>query len=87
MNPARRKLILGFSIFLGVMFAAATVVLVYSARQMQLARSGDVFDRVASQQTQTWVVPTLVAIGGISAVGLFLFVGLYFFRGKDSGHV
>jgi hypothetical protein len=87
MNASRRKLILGFSIFLALMIATATGVLACAAHQMQLARFGDIFDRVVSDQTQTWVVPTLVVIAGISIVGLLLFIGLYIFRGKEAGHV
>ena len=79
MNTSRRKLILGFSIFLGVVIVSATGVLAYAAHQMQLARFGDIFDLVVSQQTQTWVVPTLIAIAGISIVGFLLFIGLYLF--------
>jgi hypothetical protein len=86
-NTSRRKLILGFSIFLAVIVAATAGVLAYAAYQMQLARFGDIFDRVVSNQTQTWVVPTLIVIAGISIVGLLLFIGLYFFRGKEAGHV
>jgi uncharacterized BrkB/YihY/UPF0761 family membrane protein len=66
MNIARRELVLGFCIFLGIMLAAATGVVAYAAYQMQTARFGDIFDRVVSEQTQTWVVPTLVVITGIS---------------------
>jgi hypothetical protein len=87
MNTSRRKLILGFSIFLGVMIAPATGVLAYAAHQMQLARFGDIFDLVVSQQTQTWVVPTLIAIAGISIVGFLLFIGLYLFLGKEAGYM
>jgi cobalamin synthase len=87
MNTARRKLILGFSIFLGVMLAAATAVVAYIAYQMQTARFGDIFDRVVSQQTQTWVVPILIAIAGVSVIGLLLFVGFYMFLDKDSPNV
>jgi uncharacterized BrkB/YihY/UPF0761 family membrane protein len=87
MNISRRKLILGFSIFLGMMIASATGVLAYAARQMQLARFGDIFDLVVSQQTQTWVVPTLIAIAGISIVGFLLFIGLYLFLGKEAGYM
>jgi hypothetical protein len=86
-NTSRRKLILGFSIFLGAMIASATGVLAYAARQMQLARFGDIFDLVVSQQTQTWVVPTLIAIAGISIVGFLLFIGLYLFLGKEAGYM
>lgn len=84
MNTSRRRLILSFSVFLGVMIVAATVVLAYAARQMQLARFGDVFDRVVSQQTQSWVVPTLIVIAGISIVGVVLFIGLYMFLGREA---
>jgi hypothetical protein len=54
---------------------------------MQLARFGDIFDLVVSQQTQTWVVPTLIAIAGISIVGFLLFIGLYLFLGKEAGYM
>jgi hypothetical protein len=37
---------------------------------MQLTRLRDSFDHVISEQTQTWVVPTLVATGGLSIVGV-----------------
>jgi hypothetical protein len=84
MNTSRRKLILGFFIFLSVMIAAATGVLAYATRQMQLARFGDIFDLIVSERSQTWVVPTLVAIAGISIVGFLLFIGLYLFLGKTT---
>jgi hypothetical protein len=87
MNTSRRKLILGFSIFLGAMIASAKGVLAYAAHQMQLARFGDIFDLVVSQQTQTWVVPTLIAIAGISIVEFLLFIGLYLFLGKEAGYM
>jgi hypothetical protein len=87
MNTARRKLILRFSIFLGVMLAAATGILAYAAYQMQTARFGDIFDRIVSEQTQTWIAPTLIVIAGISIVGFLLFVGLFMFRGKASANV
>jgi hypothetical protein len=83
-NTARRKLILGFSIFLGVMLAAATAVVAYAAYQMQTARFGDIFDRLVSQQTQTWVLPTLVVIVGISLVGFIVFIGLWKFHQTNS---
>lgn len=76
-STARAKLILGFSIFLGTMLAAATAVVAYAAYQMQAARFGDIFDRLVSQQTQTWVLPTLVVIVGISLVGFIVFIGLW----------
>jgi hypothetical protein len=44
------------------MLAAATGVVAYTAYQMQTARFGDIFDRVVLEQTQTWVVPTLIVI-------------------------
>jgi uncharacterized BrkB/YihY/UPF0761 family membrane protein len=84
MNKSRRKLILGFSIFLGVMLAVTTGVLAYSAHQMQLAQFGDIFDRVVSNQTQSWVIPTLVVIIGISVVGTLIFIGLYIYRGQEA---
>ncbi len=84
MNTSRRKLILGFSIFFALMAAATTGVLAYAAHQMQLARFGDIFDRIVSEQTQTWVVPALVVIAGITIVGFLLFIGLYIFRGKEA---
>ena len=80
MNTARRKLILGFAIFLGVMLAAATAVVAYATYQIQIARFGDIFDRVVSQQTQTWVLPTLVVIVGLSLVGFIVFIGLLKFH-------
>jgi hypothetical protein len=69
------------------MIASATGVLAYAAHQMQLALFGDIFDLVVSQQTQTWVVPTLIAIAGISIVGFLLFIGLYLFLGKEAGYM
>jgi hypothetical protein len=84
MNTARRKLILGFSIFLGTMLAAATAVVAYAAYQMQLARFGDIFDRL-SRQTQTWVLPTLVVIVGMSLVGFIVFIGLWKSHQMNSG--
>jgi hypothetical protein len=77
---SRRKLILGFTIFLGVMLAAATAVVAYATYQIQTARFGDIFDRVVSQQTQTWVLPTLIVIVGISLVGFIVFIGLWKFH-------
>ena len=87
MTIARRELVLGFCIFLAIMLAAATGVVAYAAYQMQTGRFGDIFDRVVSEQTQTWVVPTLIVITGISIVGLFIFIGLYMFLDKDSRNV
>jgi hypothetical protein len=84
MNRTQRKLFLGFATYLAVMLAAITAVLSYAAYQGQLARFGDIFDRVASEQTQTWVLPTLVAIGGISLVGFVVFIGLWKFHQKHS---
>jgi hypothetical protein len=79
MTLARRELVLGFCIFLGILLAAATGVVAYAAYQMQTARFGDIFDRVVLEQTQTWVVPTLIVITGISIVGLLVFIGLTYF--------
>jgi len=87
MTKSRRKLILWFAIFLGAMVAVATGVLAYAACQMQLVRFGDIFDRVVSEQTQTWALPTLVVIAGISFVGLCVFVGIYIFLGRETEHV
>jgi len=87
MTIARRELFLGFCIFFAIMLAAATGVVAYAAYQMQTGRFGDIFDRVVSEQTQTWVVPTLIVITGISIVGLFIFIGLYMFLDKDSRNV
>jgi uncharacterized BrkB/YihY/UPF0761 family membrane protein len=83
MTIARRELVLGFCIFLGILLAAATGVVAYAAYQMQTARFGDIFDRVVLEQTQTWVVPTLIVITGISIVGLLVFIGLYIFLDKS----
>ena len=87
MTIARRELVLGFCIFLAIMLAAATGIVAYAAYQMQTGRFGDIFDRVVSEQTQTWVVPTVIVITGISIVGLFIFIGLYMFLDKDSRNV
>ena len=87
MTIARRELVLGFCIFLAIMLAAATGVVAYAAYQMQTGRFGDIFDRVVSEQTQTWVVPMLIVNTGISIVGLFIFIGLYMFLDKDSRNV
>ena len=87
MTIARRELVLGFCIFLAIMLAAATGIVAYAAYQMQTGRFGDIFDRVVSEQTQTWVVPMLIVITGISIVGLFIFIGLYMFLDKDSRNV
>lgn len=86
MNRTQRKLFLGFATYVAVILAAITAVLSYVAYQGQLARFGDIFDRVASEQTQTWVLPTLVVIGGISLVGVVVFIGLWTFHQKDSGN-
>ena len=85
MSTSRRKLVLSFFVFLGVMTAAATGVLAYSAHEMQLARFGDIFDRIVSEQSQTWVTPALVVIGGFSIIALLLFIGLFFFGGREAG--
>ena len=66
------------------MLTAITAVLSYAAYQDQLARFGDIFDRVVSQQTQTWVLPTLVVIVGITLVGFIIFIGLWKFYQTDS---
>jgi sterol desaturase/sphingolipid hydroxylase (fatty acid hydroxylase superfamily) len=87
MNTTRRKFVLRFCIFLGLMAAGATGVLAYAAHQMQLARFGDIFDRVVSEQTQTWVLPVLIVIAGVSIIGLLLFVGLFIFRSRETEHV
>jgi uncharacterized membrane protein YidH (DUF202 family) len=84
MNRTQRKLFLGFATYTAVMLTAITVVLSYAAYQDQLARFGDIFDRVVSQQTQTWVLPTLVVIVGITLVGLIIFIGLWKFHQTDS---
>ena len=86
MNRTQRKLFLGFAAYVAVMLAAITAVLSYAAYQDQLARFGDIFDRVTSEQTQTWVLPTLVVIGGLSLVGFVVFIGLWKFHQKDSGN-
>ena len=79
MTIARRELVLGFCIFLGILLAAATGVVAYAAYQMQTARFGDIFDRVVLEQTQTWVVPTLIVITGISIVGFLFSSGFTYF--------
>jgi hypothetical protein len=84
MNRIQRKLFLGFTTYAAVMLACITAVLSYAAYQSQVARFGDIFDRVVSDQTQTWVLPTLVAIAGISLAGLVVFIGLWKFFDKDS---
>ena len=84
MNASRRKLILGFSIFPGLIVAAITGVLAYAAHQAQLEKYGDIFDRIVSQQTQTWIIPMLIVIAGISAIGILIFIGLFIVRGKET---
>jgi hypothetical protein len=84
MNRTQRKLFLGFATYTAVMLTAITVVLSYAAYQDQLARFGDIFDRVVSQQTETWVLPTLVVIVGITLVGFIIFIGLWKFHQTDS---
>jgi Na+/H+-dicarboxylate symporter len=83
MNKSRRKLILWFSIFLGMMLAIVTGLLAYAAHQMQLAQFGDIFDRIVSNQAQTWIAPALIIIIGISIAGTCIFIGLYIYRGKE----
>ena len=78
-QSARRELFFGFCIFLGILLAAATGVVAYAAYQMQTARFGDIFDRVVLEETQTWVVPSLIVITGISIVGLLFSSGLHIF--------
>ena len=65
------------------MLAAATGVISYAAYKMQTARFGKIFDRLASEQTLAWIFSTLIAITGISIVGLLIFIGVYMFLGKD----
>jgi hypothetical protein len=84
MNRTQRKLFLGFATHTAVMLTAITAVLSYAAYQDQLARFGDIFDRVVSQQTQTLVLPTLVVIVGITLVGFIIFIGLWKFYQTDS---
>jgi hypothetical protein len=79
MNKSRRKLILCFSIFLGAVVAATTGVLAYASHQMQLARFGDIFDRVGTESALGWVAPTLIVLVGISIIGVVFFIGLYIF--------
>ena len=70
MNRTQRKLFLGFATHTGVKLTAITAVLSHAAYQDQLARFGDIFDHVVSQQTQTWVFPTLVVVVGLTLVAL-----------------
>jgi len=86
MNTAQRKLTLGLSVFLGAMLVVATAVLGYAAHQSQTARFGDIFDRITSDRTQTWVIPVLISVAGISLVGISIFIGLFIFRSKDATH-
>jgi hypothetical protein len=79
MNKSRRKLILCFSIFLGTVVATTTGVLAYASHQVQLARFGDIFDRVGTESALGWVAPTLIVIVGISIIGVVFFIGLYIF--------
>ena len=83
MNAARRKLILSFSIFLGVMIAAFTAIFAYLTYRERTLRFGDIFDRVAAEQAQVWVAPALITITGISAAGILIFIGLFIFRNRE----
>jgi hypothetical protein len=84
MNRTQRKLFLGFATHTGVKLTAITAVLSYAAYQDQLARFGDIFDHVVSQQTQTWVFPSLVVVVGLTLVGFIIFIGLWKFYQTDS---
>ena len=86
MNTAQRKLILGLSIFLGILLAIATGIIAYAAHVNQTARFGDIFDQVAAGHARAWVIPALVVIAGFSLVGIFLSVGLFVFRTKGTAH-
>ncbi len=77
MNKQQRKLTIWFTVFMAILVAATTTVLTDAVYQSRLAQHGDIFDRVVSQQTWTWVQPMLISLGGAFLVGVVLFVGLW----------
>jgi hypothetical protein len=57
--------------------------LAYAGYQMKLAHYGDIFDRVASDKTFTWLDPALICLGGAFLVSVVLFVGFWrFYAGE-----
>lgn len=64
-----------FFLVLAVSVGSITAVVSYLIYQEQLARFGDVFDRVVFQQTQAWGMPALIAIFGITLMINFVIIG------------
>ena len=86
MIKTRRIFFLTFFAFLAVMLAAITAILSFAAYQSQSARFGDIFDRVVSEQTQSWVLPALIALVGVTLVGILLFIGFWKFRKRNAAN-
>ena len=84
MNQTQRRLFLIFFLVLAVSVGSITAVVSYLIYQEQLARFGDVFDRVVFQQTQAWGMPALMAIFGITLMIIFVIIGHWKFYGSNA---
>lgn len=84
MNQTQRKLFLIFCVVLAGSVGSVTAVVSYLSYQGQLARFGDIFDRIGFQQTQAWVMPVLIGIFGITLMVIFVIVGLWKFYGGNA---
>ena len=84
MNQTQQRLFLIFFLVLAVSVGSMTAIISYLSYQGQLARFGDIFDRLVLQQTEAWVKPALIAIFGITLMAIFVIIGLWKFYGDNA---
>ncbi len=84
MSRPQKKLFVAFTAFIALVLAAATAVLAYAVRTTKRDYRGDIFDRIVAQDTEAWLLPTLICLGGALLVGIAVFVGLWRLYSTDA---
>jgi fructose-specific phosphotransferase system IIC component len=77
MNEKQKRLSSAFIVISCTIILTITGILTFVAYQDQLAKQGDIFDKVVAEQHMIWVSPILVLLVGLAVAAAVLFFGLW----------
>ncbi len=85
MNKQRKKIVLAYIVFLGVLALFFFLIVGYAISQGHLASYADFFARPADTEERFWIRMAFVALGNLFVFSTLIFAGLLiFFKKKDS---
>ncbi len=84
MNKQRKKILLAYAVFFGVIAIFFFIIISYAISQKHIASYADIFHHVTDKEEEFWIGLSIIAFGNLFAFSSIIFVGLLiFFRGKD----